>query len=130
MIILKKIWKKLKYWQRGGLNMIKLKELIHTLLHFILGTFFITFLIFNTDTSYYEGWSSSEARINDIRFFTFILFLYLSTGLLFDYVINFLSKNKSKNLMVYRVIFITAVTIFSLWLFWIIYVLSGWTGEI
>lgn len=106
--------------------MIKIKNLTHTILHFILWIFFVVILIFNTKPSYYEGWSLSETTINNLRFFSFMLFLYLSSGVLFDITIYSLEKKGIKNpTKILRISLIILSLVISFYLFYIINALSG-----
>ena len=110
--------------------MLKIKNFIHTLSNIFLYLIFASILFYNTKPNYYEGWSFSDAISNSLKFYTFTFFLYISTGILFDFIIYWLENKKGYDLVsAFRLIFIFIAVICTLILIWMIYILSGWTGQ-
>src|SRR3989339_442690 len=110
------------FWRR--INMVKLKNLIHTILHFILWLTIHSYYWINNNIEDYGGLSISEIVHLEIPIYLGFFLIYVITGLLFDYFI-FLSKKYKQDYLVItlRITFIIIVSVFSIWLFWIIFVI-------
>lgn len=110
------------FWRR--INMVKLKNLIHTILHFILWLTILSYYWINNNIEDYGGLSISEIVHLEIPIYLGFFLIYVITGLLFDYFI-FLSKKYKQDYLVItlRITFIIIVSVFSIWLFWIIFVI-------
>ena len=104
--------------------MVKLKNLIHTILHFILWLTILSYYWINNNIEDYGGLSISEIVHLEIPIYLGFFLIYVITGLLFDYFI-FLSKKYKQDYLVItlRITFIIIVSVFSIWLFWIISVI-------
>ena len=110
------------FWRR--INIVKLKNLIHTILHFILWLTILSYYWINNNIEDYGGLSISEIVHLEIPIYLGFFLIYVITGLLFDYFI-FLSKKYKQDYLVItlRITFIIIVSVFSIWLFWIIFVI-------
>ena len=110
------------FWRR--INMVKLKNLIHTILHFILWLTILSYYWINNNIEDYGGLSISEIVHLEIPIYLGFFLIYVITGLLFDYFI-FLSKKYKQDYLVItlRITFIIILSVFSIWLFWIIFVI-------
>lgn len=110
--------------------MVKLRNIFHTLFHLVLWIILSIISYVNTNRAYYEGLRFSERIFTEFSVYILFFIIYLLSGILFDYITNFLSKNKYKDLVrPFRVIFIIITSIFSLWILWALAIVINWKGQ-
>ena len=89
----------------------RIKNLLHTKIHFMAFLFLLIVILIVRNYSV-------TITIYEIIFYFVLLTIFIVSGLVFDFIIN---KTKSKNsVKTLRIIFISLLTIFEVYLLWII----------